>query len=441
QLTKDEGAELPLASTVLSRQIYIDNCLFGADSREEILKIREEMKTLLNRGKFQLRKWASNSASLNEDIDATDHGLAIEKPFREDDSLKILGILWVPAQDTYRYHIQPFENSIVTKRSVLSVIARLYDPLGWVSPVIIVAKVFMQKLWMNSVSWYETLPQELSDVWQSYCEELLILRQCSIPRWTGQGFEVMCSTIQGFSDASNTAYAAVVYLRLVLPSGEIQITLLSSKTKVAPLKTLSIPRLELSGALLLTQLVSVIRSNPEFRTLNALFWTDSTIVLAWLKKHPSSWSIFLENRVASIQSVAPIESWGHVSSEDNPADLASRGAKPSELMENKLWWKGPWWLSQSRNLWPDSQTLFDSDTTEEVRENAHCVTEVRCTWFDRLTSRVSSWLKLLKIVAYVLKFLALRRLSNRKKQDSESDSSLSEYCSEAEGVCVRLVHG
>ena len=195
QLVEDEGSSFPLASDVLLRQIYIDDCLFGADSEEQILKIREEVRTLLGKGKFQLRKWASNSDSLLRDIDPADHGLAIRKPLKEDESLKILGIFWTPIQDTYRFRIELLEKSVLTKRSVLSLIARLYDPLGWVSLVVIIAKSFMQKLWLKSLSWDEPLPSDLIKFWCSYYKDLPNLEQLSIPRWTGQGREVLESSL------------------------------------------------------------------------------------------------------------------------------------------------------------------------------------------------------------------------------------------------------
>ena len=203
KLVEDEGTSFPLASDVLLRQIYIDDCLFGADSEEQILKIREKVRTLLGKGEFQLRKWASNSASLLQDIDPAEHGLAIEKPLKEDESLKILSIFWIPIQDTYHFRIHLLEKSVLTKRSVLSLIARLYDPLGWVSPVVIIAKSYMQKLWLKSLSWDEPLPPDLINFWCSYYKDLPNLEQLSIPCWTGQVIAVLESSLQGFSDASD----------------------------------------------------------------------------------------------------------------------------------------------------------------------------------------------------------------------------------------------
>ena len=182
QLLEDEGSTFPLTSDVLLRQIYIDDCLFGTDSEEQSLKIREEVRTLLGKRKFQLRKWASNFASLLRDIYPADHDLANEKPLKEDESLKILGIFCIHIQDTYRFRIQLLGKLVLSKRSVLSLIARLYDPLGRVSPVVIIAKSLMQKLWLKSLSWDEPLPPDLINFWCSYHRNLPNLEQLSIPR-------------------------------------------------------------------------------------------------------------------------------------------------------------------------------------------------------------------------------------------------------------------
>ena len=150
-----------------------------------------------------------------------------------------------------------------------------------------------------------------------------------------------------FSDASEKAYAAVVYSRITDDLGHVNVTLLSSKTRVAPVKTVSLPRLELCGAELAAKLASTMLTilqiiNPN---ISIYAWTDSTIVLQWLAQLPKTWSTFVANRVSHIQTLLPRSAWRHVSSIDNPADLASRGCIASQLVPTELWWNGPTWLS------------------------------------------------------------------------------------------------
>ncbi|XP_071652355.1 uncharacterized protein [Temnothorax longispinosus] len=146
QLTIDEGKQFPLAIPILREHIYIDDAVFGADDKPHIRQIRDQLVALLKRGGFELKKWASNSPSLLDDIDVADHGLAGKKPFAQDEQLKILGIGWNPSKDVFEYRVALSDKVPDTKRTILSAVAKLYDPLGWATPVTIAAKILMQRL-------------------------------------------------------------------------------------------------------------------------------------------------------------------------------------------------------------------------------------------------------------------------------------------------------
>ena len=254
----------------------------------------------------------------------------------------------------------------------MSLITRLFDPFGWVSPVVILAKLFMQKLWTKAISWDETLPGDLSKFWNEYRENLIKLKEISIPRWTSQGNNVVDQILQGFSDTSNIAYAAVVYLRLTLKSGEIRVVLLSSRTRVAPIKsqTQTVPRLEFCDAFLLARLILAIRNIMQFAKLK-ITWTDSTNVLAWLSRSPSDFKMFVANRVAVIQAITSSSAWKHVPTKDNPADLASRGLFASKLAGNYLWWHGATWLNQMEEFWSSIENVRNLEADSEIRVKTH----------------------------------------------------------------------
>lgn len=267
QLIEDDGEAFPEAVQVLRNSIYVDDVLFGADDLEEARKIRSQLIALLERGGFHLRKWAANNSSLLEDIPAGDHELARDFPFANNESLKVLGLSWFPNEDCFRFQISKLENTDPTERAVLSFIARLFDPLGWASPVIITAKILIQDLWLRKIDWDASLPEDLLLKWRAYYATFPQLVSCQIPRWMGTHRDCIALELHSFSDASERAYSAVVYLRSMHEMNDIRVSLLAAKSKVAPLKTISLPRLELNGALLLVRLLDFIRTSLTLKNI------------------------------------------------------------------------------------------------------------------------------------------------------------------------------
>lgn len=297
QLSTDEGADFPLAVPVLHQHLYVDDCVFGADDIPLAQQTRDQLTVLLGRAGFRLCKWASNHPVLLTGIDPQDHGLAQSKPLQADDSLKVLGITWNPALDVFQVEITISSAIPATKRAVLSTIATVFDPIGWFKPVIITAKIFLQKLWAARCDWDENLPDKLSPLWQLYYKSLPLLREISIPRWTGDGLDSISAELHGFADASTVAYGAVTYLKLTKFDGSVQIPLLFAKSKVAPLKPVSVPRLELCATVLLSRIIAFLRPLLNHINITCYCWTDSTVALAWLSQHPSRWKTFVANRV------------------------------------------------------------------------------------------------------------------------------------------------
>ena len=168
--------------------------------------------------------------------------------FDNSTSLAILGISWRPHNDKFCFEIdvQPL-SSVVTKRSILSSIARIFDPMGWLSPIVISVKILLQSLWLLKVGWDDALPDHIVSLWKSWQEQSYTLSSIQLPRWSCYSPQTQVVEIHGFADASRDAYAAVIYLRVVQNS-EVFVSLQIPKTHVAPIKTLSIPRLELCAA-------------------------------------------------------------------------------------------------------------------------------------------------------------------------------------------------
>ncbi|XP_022836959.1 uncharacterized protein LOC111364343, partial [Spodoptera litura] len=313
-LAKEGQSTCPIAAQITMSDYYMDDLLSGCDTEEHAVKIYHEMNSLMNSGGFQLQKWSSNSKAVLQYIgknNCDDH----ELPLKVNNVVKVLGVNWNRETDSFEYTVNlPEPQQPATKRTILSEIAKLYDPLGWIAPVVVVAKIIMQKLWKTGLEWDEPIDGVLLAEWNRYRENLAHIIGLSIPRWLHYS-NTSSVELHVFADASQAAYGAVVYMR-VIDEERVYVSLITSKTKVAPIeKQVSIPRLEICGAALAAKLIletSQVMCVPK----NKLFaWTDSTIVLAWLKGGPSRWNTFVSNRVSDILNTVDFEQWGHVSTD------------------------------------------------------------------------------------------------------------------------------
>ncbi len=212
-------------------------------------------------------------------------------------------------------------------------------------------------------------PETLQETWRQWRRELHCLMGKDIPRcYFPKHVTITSFQLHGFSDASEDAYAGVVYFRMVDLAGGVHTSLIMSKTKVSPIKRLSIPRLELCGAVIVTKLLWHIKVVFQVPTSDTFIWTDSSIVLYWLSGNIRRFKTFVGNRVSEIVDRLPPEQWNQVKSADNPADCASRGILPSELLDHHLWWKGPPWLSLTPSCWPTRPCDISEDCPDELRD-------------------------------------------------------------------------
>lgn len=399
QLARDEGAKFTLAAERVLNEFYMDDLMSGCYSVAEGVRVHEQMKQLLILGGFPLQKWASNNKNLMNSITEGKDSSVTEMEIKSDEVLRILGVTWHREADEFQCTVKlaPVEHPI-TKRRVVSDIARLFDPLGWMAPVITTAKVFIQRLWLSGIGWDSELPAPLLESWLKFRNNLHRLAEIRIPRWIYSGKSNKVFELHGFSDASNVGFAAVVYARIIDPEGQTHVSLVTSKTKVAPIKQVSIPRLELCGAVLLAKLINEVADILSIPKQNLHAWTDSSIVLAWLSNHPSRWKTFVANRVSEILSLTEGNQWSHVASKENPADPASRGIQPSELVDLKLWNDGPEWLHLKKINYSKG-TLIDTNLEErKIKVKAHTLTCVGEG--ESFLKRFSSLRRLVRVLAW-----------------------------------------
>lgn len=410
-LADQNDTQFPQASKLIKRDMYVDDVISGAETINDAIQMCKDITHVLSTGGFELRKWASNKSELLQSIDKGDHIQYHLQSFG-DDSVKTLGLQWYSKTDHLGYQIKNYDSLKVTKRSILSEISQIFDPLGLVSPCIIISKVIMQQLWCFKLSWDDEIPNDLKTKWLQLRTNLYFLNKLSIPR------QVICSScvkldLHGFSDSSTTAYASCVYARSVDCFGNIFVRLFCAKTKVAPLKVTSIPRLELCGALLLSRLIAKVRSAITIDH-NCFYWTDSQIVLCWIMSESSSLQTFVANRVSEIQLITDLKKWSYVGSKDNPADLASRGVQSEHLAYEAIWWNGPKWLSLEELAWPQPSPveIKKSDIPEYKKTKISFFAPV----YDNtlLFNRFSNLKKLKRITALCLRFIYNCKNSNNK---------------------------
>ena len=366
----DFGSQYPKAAQEVETSFYVDDYLGGANSQQEAIQLQGEMHTLMLKGGFLLRKWSCSDPHVLESIptDLRDSEASVILS-HSDQYTKTLGIEWNASCDHFRVHVTelpPIES--MTKRSLVSDVAKTFDALGWYSPTIVKAKILLQMLWIAGVGWDDCVPNAILEEWSKWRRELPLLSTHHVARCYYPKEAVIVSTqLHGFSDASEKAYSGVVYLRMEDSNGMIYTSLVASKTRVAPIKRVTIPRLELNGALILAQILSHCKELLDLPLSSVFAWTDSTIVLAWIQGNPRRFKVYVGNRVSQIIELVPANCWGHVVSEDNPADCASRGIFPSELIHHDLWWNGPPWLKLMPPEWPKNN-LPANVTNEEAEE-------------------------------------------------------------------------
>ena len=432
----------PVANRVITSDFYVDDLLTGAETATEAREIKRDVEAILRQSGFVLRYWASNKATTLREGSET---MIPITPEAERDP-NTLGLSWNPSADVLQFHVNTTITTRVTKRLILSQLARIFDPLGLVAPITISAKLLMQTRWRLELSWDESVPQHIFTEFCNFQSDVRSLGQVSIPRWVSTRKSARIE-IHGFCDASEKAYGACVYMRTTDSSGGTKVSLLCSKSRVAPLKRISLPRLELCGAVLLIQLISKTRAASRLVIDKETYWTDSTIVLAWVHGSPDRWKTFVANRVTEIQALSRGE-WHHVVSAENPADILSRGMSASALQNSDLWWTGPAWLNRARDTWPTNRP--PPAAISEERAVVYTAVEARDEPDFAALRRYSSYSRLLRVIAYCLRFYnALSRRITHKRlhgdpllatlpADPEQGLSISEL-NAAETAIVKIV--
>ncbi|GFT03027.1 putative RNA-directed DNA polymerase from transposon X-element [Trichonephila clavipes] len=349
-LLENSPARFDDVTQKLKHSFYVDNCVTGVTDIKEQESFINKAIEVIARGCFNLRGWESNVP-----------GRYI---FRSSGVTSLLGLLWDLDQDTLKCNLNYSGEGEISKRNVLAMVHKIFDPLGILSPTTLLPKVLLQEAWKLKLKWDDPLPESIQKIFRKWRDEIVYLEKVNIPRYVEINEN---AELHLFVDACKSSYGACVYIRTVTPLG-VKIRLIRAKSRVAPLKTMTISRLELMACCIGARLVHSVYAALDIPDLKIIAWSDSMVALWWLKNH-GDWSVFVANRVNEINSLVPSQFWRHVPGELNPADLLSRGISP-RLFSDSLWWEGPSWLLEPPSNWPIDRLACETSEVEREKKES-----------------------------------------------------------------------
>lgn len=414
---EQHSTEYPVAADAIIRKHYVDDYLDSADNVEEAVKLAREVKHVHSQGGFYLRNWLSNSEEVLSRVGESDS--ATEKCLQLDRNIsteRVLGMFWRPEEDVFTFSTTlATEAKHPTKRQALRVVMSPFDPAGLLCLFLIHGKILIQDLWRAKTDWDELIPDKSLEKWLRWTDSFHQLDQIRIPRcYFAQHStkDIVSLQLHVYVDASEEAYACVGYLRAVFPE-EIKVALVGAKSKVAPLKAHSIPRLELMAAVIGVRLAKSICNGHTLRIDKVFFWSDSKTVLAWINSDHRNYRQFVACRVGEILSKSKAEEWHWIPSKKNVADEATKWGRGPCLSSNSRWFRGEDDLYLPEESWTTSVYPAGERTNEELRSSMmhHEVKLPQLVKWDRF----SNWTRLYRTVAYVHRYV--RNLLRKTKKE------------------------
>ena len=416
----------------LSDNLYVDDLLSSLATPEKAIETRQKTQDLLSERGFHMRKWLSNSSSVMDSIPKEDQAPEMSKAVGDGGpnqlpTVKTLGITWKAETDVFTFQCKPAKIIKFTRRSVLRGLATIYDPRGLIAPYLIRAKVMLQDAWLLDGGWDDELPAEHVVKWQAWFQGLPQLSNLNIDRCFKDPKKPSSEaslSIHCFTDASDRAVAASVYVRAEYPDGTVRTTLAFSKAKPAPVRRHTIPSLELRAAVLGVRISSLVGEALRIPVSQHTFWTDSMNVLGWVQAHSRRFKVDVGNRISEIQNATKPAQWRHVSGKDNPADAATRGLSVSALCNHETWWSGPLYLRKPQDAWPSKKVV---DTTQlpgqlKPKPKSTFVT-ISADEFDLQLERFDTWERLVRTTAWCTRFIRNCQQAVRARQAKKGDAN------------------
>ncbi|XP_053663516.1 uncharacterized protein LOC128712653 [Anopheles marshallii] len=408
----------PRAVECIKYEHYVDDMLASVETVDEAVTLAEDVRLVHSKGGFEIRNWLSNSKDVVHKLRwGVNHNRCVDMSSNQGTE-KVLGMWWNTDDDMLTFRINPRMDEellaggrLPTRREVLSTLMMIYDPLGLIGHFLMFLKILLQDLWRTGIHWDKKVEGEAAKKWLRWTGLLPELEKLMIRRCYRSITSSPCVQLHVFTDASQSGMAAVAYLRFE-ESGVVECALVGSKTRVAPLKLLSIPRLELQAAVIGARFADHIAKAHRLRIDKRVFWTDSRNVVSWIKSDHRRYSPFVAFRVSELSEITDANEWRWLSTKVNVADDGTKWQGDPDLTSSSRWFRGPEFLWEVEENWPINKN-DPGESSEELRKSLlhHAIVRNVVDF-----ARFSRWKKLLRTVGFVHRYVGnLRRRARREK--------------------------
>ena len=408
-----------------SSNFYVDDFLCSTATEIEAIQLVKGITSLCQKGGFHVTKWMSNRRSVLATIPEHDRATSIANlDFEHFPKERVLGVSWNIETDNIVFDITDKSYGF-TRRNILSVIGSVYDPLGIVSPLVLPARLILQDLCRKEIGWDEDLSENDIHKWKQWLSDLPKYKSISVPRCIKPDHfhDISRIELHRFADACESGYGTVSYIRFISTGDQIHCELLFAKSKVAPLKKITVTRMELASATIAVKINKMMSKELQFPSSEIFFWTDSMTVIRYIRNISTRYKTFVANRLAIIHEGSDVSQWHFVDGSCDLADLASRGFRPDETNKLNQWLHGPEFLWNPRSEWPSDREMSEdnmniSDDTE-VKKCTNTVLIKTSTLLDEMISQYSSFMKLRRVVGWILMFIKSTQAMVHKRKLGE----------------------
>ncbi|XP_076235104.1 uncharacterized protein LOC143179676 [Calliopsis andreniformis] len=401
----------PQAAKAIIQKHYMDDYLDSVNTDEEAIKLIHDVTEVHRREGFQIRNWSSNSQQVLSRLPpATLMKGTVHLNSTNGMETRILGLKWAPTDGTlgFELNMKKALETIVTgaqrptKHEMLRTIMSVFDPIGILAPLTICTRMLLQKIWRSGIAWDQSLTDDQYEYWRRWTADLKAIDRCKIPRCYIKQPLHSDPDLHVFCDASERAYAAVAYWRYELENDRFVAAFIASKSRVAPLKPVSTPRMDLQAPLLGGRIAHTIQKEHDFKVSKRVFWTNSRTVLHWIRTDPREYKAFVAHRLGEIDDLTDVSEWRSVPTRQNPADDATRDNQIQVTSESR-WIVGPEFLTNPEETWPKMKSVPNTEVihvTEERKSQFVAVCSNQFRWALPELDRFSSWTLLIRSIGW-----------------------------------------